>query len=357
MQETSLVPYVAEAQSPNETNATTQRKRTPTLVTLMCAVAVLFYGTIAAEYIREHRADGKFFVRLALGEIVGGADNVYALPSGEDVRQYTAYPDESTGDTSLERLGQIEQKSSDGGSILSLINTETPYDVDLDEILEMPRAVAPLDELYRNYGSIAPVVLIIHTHGTEAYAEHAVDGYRTNGKDGVIGIGSVIASVLTENGINAIHCEVPFDQPDFNTAYYSASLAIRDYLSEYPSISYIIDVHRDSILLPDGTYFAPLTTIDGSSAAKLMFVVGTDYAGSGHAGWRDNLALCTRIQSSLMKSYDGLMRGINLRAASFNEQYTKGSMLLEVGSCANTYDEAAASAAVFARALADEIKG
>ena len=210
-------------------------------------------------------------------------------------------------------------------------------------------------QLYEQYGSDAPVVLILHTHGTEAYTDHADDDYRTNGRDGVIGIGSVICEKLRENGINALHCEAAFDKPDFNSAYYAAAIAIRDYLREYPSIRYIVDVHRDSITLPDGSYYRTEAEIDGESAARLMFVVGTDYAGSGHTGWRDNLALCARLEVGIEGRNSGVMRGLNIRAASFNQQYTSGSMLVEVGSCANTYDEAARSAEEFARALAEEI--
>jgi hypothetical protein len=52
-----------------------------------------------------------------------------------------------------------------------------------------------------------------------------------------------------------------------------------------------------------------------------------------------------------------MMRSIDLRSASFNEQYTKGSLLLEVGSCANTLEEAKISADIFADALIREIIG
>ena len=51
------------------------------------------------------------------------------------------------------------------------------------------------------------------------------------------------------------------------------------------------------------------------------------------------------------------MRNINLRSASFNQQYTKGSLILEVGSSGNTLDEAKISADIFANALIREIKG
>lgn len=349
-EELSLVPYIepkTDVPSPKRPHG-----RSP-LPLILCAAALVFYCAVGASFLRENRKPREYLVRLMIGDIAGGIGNVYALPDIEEIHSYDFYPDESTGDVTLDRLGRLESS----GDMLGFTNTETPYVIDMSEILLRPRAIPPLGELTEKHGEDKPVVLIIHTHGTEAYADCAENNYRTKGDGGVIGIGSIIADTLKDAGVGTVHCTVAFDELDFNTAYYSAALAIRDYLREYPSISYVIDVHRDSITLPDGTYYAPMATVGGENAAKLMFVVGTDYAGSGHVGWRDNLALCARVQSSVSDKYEGVMRNINIRAASFNEQYTKGSMLLEVGSCANTFDEAARSAKIFAEALADEIKG
>jgi stage II sporulation protein P len=89
----------------------------------------------------------------------------------------------------------------------------------------------------------------------------------------------------------------------------------------------------------------------------MMFVVGTDHGGSGHTGWQDNLALAARLQKSLSGDCSTLMRDINLRSASFNAQYTSGSLLVEIGSCASTLDEAKNAAELFADHLAREILG
>ena len=357
MENLALVPFVPEEEEQKEEKTSPGGKRHGkkiiTLITaFFSAVSILFYSVSAAGFIKESEITGKAVVRLMIGDYAGGIENVYPLPLSDGYSENDSISG-SESDITLERLERLDT----GEIIPSVINAETPYDINISDTLSQERVIQSLDNIYSTFGEKAPVVLIIHTHGTEAYADHASDGYRTDGKDGVIGIGSVISDVLTECGINTIHCEIPFDRTDFNTAYYSAAIAIRDYLREYPSISYIIDVHRDSVLLSDGTYYATEAKIDGQSAAKLMFVVGTDYAGSEHKSWRDNLALCTRLEVAAENENPGLMRGLNIRAASFNEQYTSGSMLLEVGSCANTFDEAARSAEAFAKVLADEIIG
>ena len=200
MDETALVPY-----SPPEIPAAPTGKP-PVLTVLICAVAVLFYGLGAAEMIGKNGIASETLVKMMIGDLSGGSGNVYVLPKKGTGFSFDEGLNESSGDLSLDRLRRLES----GELVPSVTNNETPYEIDMAEILRMPRSVAPLEDLYTEYGDSAPVVLIIHTHGTEAYADHAEDGYRTEKNDGVIGIGSVVSSVLRENGINTLHCEVAF---------------------------------------------------------------------------------------------------------------------------------------------------
>lgn len=239
------------------------------------------------------------------------------------------------------------------------LSNETPYQPDTDALLAGGRIIPKAEELYATYGSEEPLVLILHTHGSESFCDTSDSGYRTtDSTKNVVALGERVTQKLNDSGIKVIHSPVLYDNPDFNMSYYNASLAIKKYLEEYPSISYIIDIHRDSIMGEDGEYYAPTATIENKvCAAQMMFVVGTDYGGSGHTGWRDNLTLALRLQCGISADYPTIMRNINLRSASFNEQYTKGSMLVEIGSCASTLDEAMLSADIFAEALAREILG
>lgn len=239
------------------------------------------------------------------------------------------------------------------------LSNETPYKPDIQSLIDSGRVIPTLDELYKTYGENEPVVLLIHTHGSEAYSDTADDNYRSSDKDkNVVSLGDKVAQILEKNGISTIHSRELFDSPDFNMAYYNASLAIKKFIAEYPSISYIIDIHRDSIIGSDGEYYAPTATLKGKvKAAQMMFVVGTDHGGSGHSGWQDNLTLAARLQCTISEENDSLMRNINLRSASFNQQYSKGSLIVEIGSCASTHDEAMLSAEIFAEQLAREIIG
>ena len=341
----------------------------------LLAAAVTVYAVLAVTSLRNTEFTVTRLLQAALGEFTGGAEyvrftetaemeeNTLTLPPDfpeEPSAELPEPPAETTPDKPDEFVPGFPlyrlDMSSQADNAFTLVN-ETPYDADLTALSVAPRAIPPYRELAESCGEDAPVVLILHTHATESYADTYADDFRSrDAARNVTAVGEVIAGRLTENGISVLHCTETFDDPDFNMAYYNAALAIRRYITDYPSISYIIDVHRDSILSGDG-WVSPVTELDGKSAAQMMFVVGTDHGGSGHTGWRDNLALAARLQKSLYGECPTLMRGINLRSASFNEQYTSGSLLVEIGSCASTLEEVKLSAERFADHLAKEILG
>ncbi len=247
--------------------------------------------------------------------------------------------------------------SSREPSGLGLIN-ETPYTPDLAKLAKSAPVIDSYPSLESIYGKNAPAVLILHTHGTEAFQNRAEEGYHTTDKaDNICTVGEALAETLTAAGIGVIHCTELFDAESFDLAYYNAAGYIRETLAEHPSIRYILDIHRDAVTMEDGTGIRPLSRQNGEEFAQLMLVVGTDHGGSGHDTWETNLALAARLQSDLHQTNPTLMRDINLRSASFNAQYAPGALLVEAGAACSTLEEAIRSIRVFGEALAAEILG
>ena len=237
---------------------------------------------------------------------------------------------------------------SDG--VLKLRNTETSFSPDLEALLAAPYPAASLPD--------GPTVLILHTHGTESYSEDGLSygedtPFRTEDTErNVVAVGRVLAAELNARDIPTLHCQVMHDAEDYNSSYELARRSIESYLEKYPSIRYIIDLHRDAIIRSDGSMIAPAAETPDGRAAQLMLVVGTDAFGADHHGWQDNLNVACKLQSRLNSGLS-LARPINLRGASFNQQFRAGSMLLEVGSCGNTLDEAKLAVRLFAAAFSD----
>ncbi len=200
-----------------------------------------------------------------------------------------------------------------------------------------------------------PQVLIMHTHGTEAYTPDGGDVYTASGECrtldenyNMIRVGEEIASVLTSMGLTVLHDKTLYDYPEYNGSYDRSLAAVEQYLKDYPSIKVVMDVHRDALIGEDGTVYKPITTIDGVKTAQVMLVMGSDtkYA---HPNWQENLSLAMKMQQEMNKLWPTLARPIGLRENRYNQQMTTGSMLVEVGAHGNTLEEALAAARCFAR--------
>ena len=202
-----------------------------------------------------------------------------------------------------------------------------------------------------------PQVLIVHTHGSEAYTPDGGDTYVATGEcrttdttKSVVRVGDEIAKVLTEMGLTVVHDTGLYDYPEYNGAYDRSLAAVENWLAQYPSIQVVLDVHRDALIGADGTVYKPITTINGEKCAQVMLVMGSN-ALYDHPNWLENLSLAVKVQKEMNTLWPTLARPIGLRENRYNQQTAPGAMLVEIGSHGNTLQEALAAARMFARAL------
>ena len=205
-------------------------------------------------------------------------------------------------------------------------------------------------------GEDGPQILIIHSHGSESYSmppgeEYTATGtYRTDDdRCNVLRVGDEVASVLSSHGLSVLHDRTLHDVPTYNESYSRSLAAMQSYLSQYPSLRFILDIHRDAISDADGNQYK-LIAEEEPRAAQVCFVMGSSYD-----GFEDNLKLAIAVQHRITQEYPTLMRPITLRGYRYNQQLTRGSMLVEIGSAGNSMDEALLSARIFAENLAETI--
>lgn len=198
-------------------------------------------------------------------------------------------------------------------------------------------------------------VLIIHTHGSEAYlpVNNELDDVErtTDTRYNVVRIGDEIESILKSKGISVIHDRNIYDNPTYSGSYTRALDAIGNHMKKNPGIKVILDIHRDSICADDGTKYKTVATVNGKKCAQLMLVMSTGESGLPHPNWQENLKFGVKLQCQIANKYPGLMRPINLRKERFNMHVTNGSLLVEVGSSANTLDEALTAIRPFSEEL------
>lgn len=253
---------------------------------------------------------------------------------------------------------------SAGGDILATFN-ETSYEPKGELLLAAPLPFEDFPAWQSVYGGTGePYILILHTHGTEAYTAEGQSSYTpsdsfrsTDTSENVVAVGRVMADTFAAAGIPVLHCTDMFDRDSYRDAYTNSARAVREYLAAHPSIRIVLDVHRDSIVRSDNTKIRPVTEVDGVDIAQFMIVTGTDFKGANHPDWQNNLNFALKIQKNMTDYASTLCRAINLRGAGFNQQYAPGSLLLEVGSCGNTLLQAKRTAVLVAAAITETVTG
>ena len=205
-------------------------------------------------------------------------------------------------------------------------------------------------------GGESPQVLILHTHGSEAYTMPAGEEYVDTGSFrtadasvSVIRVGDELARVLSGYGLSVLHDRALYDDPEYNGAYYRAEDAIEEYMAKYPGIRFILDVHRDALEDKAGHQYKVVTRED-PDCAQVSLVMGSSWE-----GWQENLKFAVAVQQHLTESHPTLMRPLTLRNSDYNEYFTAGSLLVEVGAAGNSLDEALKAAQLFGQGLAEVI--
>ena len=202
----------------------------------------------------------------------------------------------------------------------------------------------------------APQVLILHTHGSEAYTMPAGREYVSTGTCrtanttcNAVRVGDEIASVLSAYGISVLHDRTLYDDPLYEGAYGRSVEGIEAYQEKYPSLTFILDIHRDAVEDAQHRQYK-LVSLEDPHAAQLSFIMG-----SNHDGWEENLKLAIAVAEAIKADYPTVMRPITLRNSNYNQHKSLGSMLVEVGAAGNSLEEALFSARIFAAAFAQVV--
>lgn len=232
------------------------------------------------------------------------------------------------------------------------INNSSGAKVDIASML-----LEPLD--FSVTKSTEPQILIYHTHATEGFMEsesqYLTDFDEPRSTDtnvNIVKIGEVIAQQLQKAGYTVVHDKTLHDHPGFSGSYSRSAETVKAALEKYPTIKIAIDVHRDSISSGKSDKVAPVVSVNGKEAAQVMMVMGSETGSvEGYPNWRQNLKLATKLQYVFESSYPQFARALLLRSAKYNQNLTSGSILIEVGSDANTLEQALYSARLVGQSL------
>jgi len=206
----------------------------------------------------------------------------------------------------------------------------------LYELVTQPISVTPSTD--------KPKVLIFHTHAREDFIGGAT----------VVDVGEVLAETLEKKyGLKVIHIAESFYEASNKTKFPSygeyerMEPIIQKILEENPSISLVIDLHRDGV----DEKIHLTTDINGKPTAKIMLVNGLclnrniigkveEKIDLANPYLGDNLALSLQTMVTMNELYPGLARKIYLNEWRYSTHMKPYSLLMEWGAQTNTSEEA-----------------
>lgn len=261
----------------------------------------------------------------------------------------------STNDGKIIEKDYSKQNATAELDGLYVRNTTLEHEIDIQKYLN--------GKVYANIDKKEPSVLIYHTHTTETY-ELLDRGFYTNERssrsenngENMVRIGEEMCEVLEENGYNTIHDKTIYDKK-YSGAYERSCKKISEILKENPSIQIVLDIHRDAIYQKDGSRIKPVTEIDGRKAAQIMIISGCEDGNvTDFPNWEKNLSFAVQLQNQLKNDNPQLVRPLMFCSRKYNMHLTPCSLLIEVGTDANTLSEAVYSAELFAKSLSQFLK-
>jgi len=210
-----------------------------------------------------------------------------------------------------------------------------------------------------------PIVLIYHTHTSEAYRPSKAYNYTPTDVDrtidprySVVRVGKELQETLqSQYGIKSVHITTFHDYPEYTPSYTRSLNSIRNILARYPSIRIILDIHRDAFPVRNraeeqNARALSAMRLGGEETARLMLVWGPDTPNSG-----ETRKFAELLKNKINEQSPGLCRKVLEKGTGqYNQQLSDYSALIEVGSNANTMEEALNSIPYLARAVSETIK-
>ena len=183
-----------------------------------------------------------------------------------------------------------------------------------------------------------PIIYIYNSHQLENYSNENLEIYGIT--PNVLMASYLLKEKLNKLGLSTIVEDTNLTEFlnvngwDYASSYKASRLLILDKMNTYSSLTYFIDLHRDSVSKSLTT-----TTINGKNYAKILFVVGLE-----HQNYEKNLKIANDLNNLINKYYPSLSRGVYKKEGPgvdgiYNQDLSANSILIECGATENTIEE------------------
>ncbi|SHJ79070.1 stage II sporulation protein P [Paramaledivibacter caminithermalis] len=210
-----------------------------------------------------------------------------------------------------------------------------------------------------------PLIFIYHTHGTESYKPETIGNYHSlNRKYTVIRVGELMKENLENYGFGVIHDDTIHDHPSYQGSYSRSLDTLNKNLKANPSLKVIFDIHRDGINKIDeleaasyeGIRRESYTEINGEKVATYSIVIG-----GGNENVEELKRFAYYIKAISDEMYPGFATKIIIKQSKafkykLNQYKSDYYALFEIGSNANTIEEAERAAKYLSKVINQALK-
>ena len=221
--------------------------------------------------------------------------------------------------------------------IKSILYMGLNYNLDDDTIKVLPSIK----------GANNPKIYIYNTHQSETYDTKLFNAYNISYT--VETASYLLKDNLSKYGIDSlvedesISSYLNINNLSYKDSYKASRNFIIEKLNNYPSIEYIIDIHRDSLPKEKTT-----VSYDNKDYAKVLFVVG-----GNNPNYLKNYELANKINSKLTKE---ITSGIIIKKGNkvngvYNQDISNNAILIEIGGIDNTIIEVNNTTIILAKAI------
>ena len=187
-------------------------------------------------------------------------------------------------------------------------------------------------------------IILFHTHASEAFKENSKNNHRSEDEtQNIVGIGTIIANDLENCGLNLTHLKEYNDIPSYNLAYPNAKKLIKENLDKDKK-NLIIDIHRDGA----DTYSSYEKVLESATRVKMNDEYIATFSlviGKKNKNLEELKRIANIVKSISDELYPGLCRGVSIKDDTYlNQNISDYSLLIEMGSHLNFYDEVKATA-------------
>ena len=202
---------------------------------------------------------------------------------------------------------------------------------------------------------LEPIIYIYNSHQTEEYNPISFAEFSVNPT--VMVADYILLDIFSKNGLGTIVEERSIKEIlnnnnwKYSYSYAASRILMEEAKKNNPTLTYFIDVHRDS-LTKDRTTI----TINGKDYAKTMFLIGLE-----NANYEENLKFTTLINDKMNEKYPGLSKGIYKKGGAgvngvYNQDFSGRTILIEMGGYENNLSEVLNSVIAFSECFMEVIK-